>query len=192
MRARKRAFTLTEIVIVLGIIGAILGAIWSAASHVGDSQKVNRAVTQILVISEGIRALYPSGTISGGSQDLTALLQNSRIIPSDMISTDCVGTSWGAYGTTCSLNPWGIQAIFGSQQGWYGAQPAPNKYEIAIDPVTSTQCPAFLAALVPQAVNDGLVWVWAAGITPTAVNTTTSPSAFTNCGGGAIVLQFQL
>ncbi|MDE2029768.1 MAG: prepilin-type N-terminal cleavage/methylation domain-containing protein, partial [Alphaproteobacteria bacterium] len=49
-----RGFTLTEIAIVLGIIGAIIGGIWVAASRVSGSQKIQKATTQIIALAQGV------------------------------------------------------------------------------------------------------------------------------------------
>ncbi|MGQ3505077.1 type II secretion system protein, partial [Enterococcus faecalis] len=48
----KRGFTLTEIAIVLGIIGLILGAIWVAAGAVYSNLRVSKATTQLLQITQ--------------------------------------------------------------------------------------------------------------------------------------------
>ena len=45
-RQRRRGFTLTEIAIVLGIVGLILGAIWVAAAAVYNNLRVSHADTE--------------------------------------------------------------------------------------------------------------------------------------------------
>ena len=52
---RKKGFTLTEIAIVLGIIGLILGAIWVAAASVYQNQRIGHANTALLHTAQSVR-----------------------------------------------------------------------------------------------------------------------------------------
>jgi prepilin-type N-terminal cleavage/methylation domain-containing protein len=196
----KRGFTLTELAIVLGVMGAILGAIWTAAATVSANQKTAKAVRQILVLVEGIKSTYSTGTIPGGGQYLTPFAINSGLLPNDMIQS-CTGTVWGANsgafsGTAgCAVGPYQNQFLIVSQFGWWFPANAAD-FELFTESasMTSAQCIAFLGALVPQAVNDGLINVAINGAV-TAVNNTTSPTAawIQACPAGAeIALQFQL
>src|SRR5271168_1816583 len=58
----KRGFTLTEIAIVLGIIGLILGAIWVAAAAVYNNLRTSRATTELLTIAQNVRATYATSS----------------------------------------------------------------------------------------------------------------------------------
>src|SRR5882762_1552401 len=61
----KRGFTLTEIAIVLGIVGLILGAIWVAAAAVYSNLRTSKATTELLNIVQNVRALYATaGAVS--------------------------------------------------------------------------------------------------------------------------------
>src|ERR1700733_12022724 len=63
-RQTKRGFTLTEIAIVLGIIGLILGAIWVAAAAVYTNMRTSKTTTELLDIVQNVRAMYAtSGTV---------------------------------------------------------------------------------------------------------------------------------
>src|SRR5882757_10048711 len=64
-RKPKRGFTLTEIAIVLGIIGLILGAIWAAASSVYNNLKANQAQQGILSAAQAVRSLYATSSTTG-------------------------------------------------------------------------------------------------------------------------------
>ena len=101
LRQQRRAhltkgFTLTEAAIVLGIMGLVLGAIWTAAAAVYSNQRVGHANTQVLQILQSIRALYStSATFPTGDQ--TSNLIALKAIPNEMVN-----------GTTGTLiNPWG-------------------------------------------------------------------------------------
>jgi prepilin-type N-terminal cleavage/methylation domain-containing protein len=54
---RRRGFTLTELAIVLGVIGTILGGIWFAAANIYRNKMVNDEVRDILVIVQNMRSL---------------------------------------------------------------------------------------------------------------------------------------
>src|SRR5690349_11023145 len=54
----KRGFTLTEIAIVLGIVGLILGAIWVAAAAVYNNLRTSKGTTELLTVVQNVRALY--------------------------------------------------------------------------------------------------------------------------------------
>ncbi len=196
LRGKSRGFTLTELAIVLSIMGLILGAIWTAASKVYFNQKVTKSVTQTLAIAEAVKALYPNGVIQGGPAWFTGSLINGNSFTSDMIQS-CTGTEWGtnypAYSGTagCAVGPFQNQFLVGTQTV-FGALPASaHDFEIATWFFTATQAVAFLAAFVPAAANDGLVNVYCDGVGITAVSSTTSPTAFTSCFGN-VGLQFQL
>lgn len=92
LHERKRGFTLTEIAIVLGIVGLILGAIWVAAAAVYNNLRVSHANTQILQIVQGVRALYATSTVTGaGNALITDAVACAGAVPSDMITTACGG-----------------------------------------------------------------------------------------------------
>lgn len=108
----KKGFTLTEIAIVLGIIGLILGAIWVAAASVYNNQKVNRANTEIISIMQGIRTLYAtqSSTGVGAATDLTSAMISAGIPPSDMVNGTTLFDPWSS-GATGILTPASADSI---------------------------------------------------------------------------------
>ncbi|NTU76215.1 MAG: prepilin-type N-terminal cleavage/methylation domain-containing protein [Alphaproteobacteria bacterium] len=83
----RRAFTLTETVIVLGIVGIVLGAIWLAASVVWKNYQVYSAKNQILAVVQKTRDYYgPSaGHVPAGPAEITATLIGLRILPLEML-----------------------------------------------------------------------------------------------------------
>jgi prepilin-type N-terminal cleavage/methylation domain-containing protein len=89
LEQRKKGFTLTEIAIVLGIMGLVLGAIWVAASGVYSNQKVTKANTELMAVVQGIRSLYATQNqvAAAAGTDLTTALIRSGVFPSDTLST---------------------------------------------------------------------------------------------------------
>jgi prepilin-type N-terminal cleavage/methylation domain-containing protein len=108
-RQKKRGFTLTEIAIVLGIIGLILGAIWVAAAAVYNNLRVSKATTELLQVAQGVRAMYATSSTVDSGADMTAYGTTAQsggglsylvsgIFPSDTLN---------ATPPTRALDPWG-------------------------------------------------------------------------------------
>ncbi len=197
----RRGFTLTELAIVLGVMGLILGAIWSASATVSANQKNTKAIRQILVLAQAMKSSFSSGTIPGGAQWLTPYAINSGLVPSDMIQS-CTGTPWGAQPTWssgtagCAVGPYQNQFLVTSQTALWGFAANAADFELLTQSTSMTraQCIAFLGALVPQAVNGGLVNVYLNGAVVAVDNTTTATAAWIQAcpANAAIGLQFQL
>jgi len=83
---KARGFTLTEIAIVLGIIGLILGAVWAAASSVYLNMRVSTTSQQLLQIAQGVKSLYATTSDMGAAGAVTnAALAAAGAIPSDLV-----------------------------------------------------------------------------------------------------------
>jgi hypothetical protein len=186
---RRRAFTLTEIAIVLGVMGMILGAIWGAASTVYANKKTTAALQEIVA---NVRGLYANGQIPGGSQVLSPMLINAGQVPSNMIGS-CAGSTYGAsYGGTagCIFTPWNTQVIVWTQIGW----PLPaqtNAFEFFIAPLTNAQCASFAMQLIQQAAPNGLDYFYSDTTGAIQILPNTSPTLVQSCQGN-IGLQFTL
>lgn len=94
----KRGFTLTEIAIVLGIIGLILGAIWAAASSVYANQKSNKAQQGILAAAQAVRSMFATSANTG-------VATPTPITSPGMFPTDWQSTTVGVSGNPWHLNP---------------------------------------------------------------------------------------
>jgi len=121
IQARKSVagFTLTELAIVLGIIGLILGAIWVAASKVYQNNRANTAVKEAETILGNYRSMFTTHQIDTGDwADLTCVGVQSGYFPEDMLlpGTTCTaGNSatypqhpWNGYVDVTSVQSWGI------------------------------------------------------------------------------------
>ena len=82
----KKGFTLTEIAIVLGIMGLVLGAIWVAAAGVYNNQRISHANTAILQVVQGVRTLLSTSSTVGSAGDITATIVSAGVIPTDLIN----------------------------------------------------------------------------------------------------------
>ena len=132
LQKRKKGFTLTEIAIVLGIIGLILGAIWVAAASVYQNQRVNQAQTGILQLLQGVRTLYSQqATMGAGDQSLP--LVNAGVVPTNLIKT-------GAAAFPYIISPWGGNMFVGGTTDGLGI-------EIGLDKMSAAICVALTAAI---------------------------------------------
>ena len=91
---RKKGFTLTEIAIVLGIIGLILGAIWAAASSVYANLKANQAQQGILSAAQAVRSMFATSANTG--QTAIGVITSPGMFPTNWQSTTVgkVGNPW--------------------------------------------------------------------------------------------------
>ena len=82
----RAGFTLTEIAIVLGVVGLIIGAIWTAAKSVFDANKATQAIEDITTIASNVRATYLAANSFAATGDQTTTLMNAGgIFPSDLL-----------------------------------------------------------------------------------------------------------
>lgn len=99
-RQFSSAFTLTEVAIVLAILGLVIGAIWAAAAMLKANNQVQTANREMASIVQNVRALYADqGALSGGASTLTPALDRLRIFPINMRQN-------GAVPTGVVFNPW--------------------------------------------------------------------------------------
>jgi prepilin-type N-terminal cleavage/methylation domain-containing protein len=117
-----RGFTMTELAIVLGIIGIILGAIWVAASRVYQNNKVQVAVRDAATIVQGYRSLFTTHAVDTGVAlaDETCLGVTSGFFPSDMILASATCTTGTT--TTYPRHPWNNYVQVYTDQTYQGIQ----------------------------------------------------------------------
>lgn len=97
VRTGQKAFTLTEMAIVMGAMGLILGAIWSVVGVVWNNYSEFRAREQVIQVVQNVRNYYINAqtlNVAGGSpcstgDSLRSFLDddNRRLIPIEMRET---------------------------------------------------------------------------------------------------------
>lgn len=109
----SRGFTLTEIAIVLGIIGSVLGGIWYAASMALEHRRVTRAVAQINTIITNFRSIYSGHRVDfPGWTDVTAMAIGAHLMPDDMIDEGVTSQGRGVW-----TNSWVQVSADGTDNG---------------------------------------------------------------------------
>jgi prepilin-type N-terminal cleavage/methylation domain-containing protein len=177
-RRRTQGFTLTEIAIVLGIIGLILGAIWVAAASVYNAQRLNHANQATLQIAQGVRALYATSSSTGyaTSFDMTSALITANAVPNDLVASG--GT------TLTGPFPGGATGIIATSDG--------NGFVVVMSGVPKAACISVLSNVGGTARDPGLFnadAVPSAGPATTDATTTGTAltAAITPSGGGTTV-----
>ena len=93
-KARRKAFTLIELVTVLAITAIVLGVIWAAASAVWSNYKIERTTRQLMDVVNNVRAYYGPNNAFGNPLlavgDITAVVDGRNLIPVEMRVTPTV------------------------------------------------------------------------------------------------------
>jgi prepilin-type N-terminal cleavage/methylation domain-containing protein len=111
LKQRQAGFTLTEIAIVLGIVGIILGAVWVAAKSVFDANKANQAAQDIITIASNIHATYLAANSFTGPITMTQWIA-AGVVPSDLItSASSASNAWNG-AVTITASPSGNNRAF--------------------------------------------------------------------------------
>jgi prepilin-type N-terminal cleavage/methylation domain-containing protein len=155
-RAGVRGFTLTEIAIVIGIMGVFLSAVWTAASNVYSSHKAQQATSQITQLVNGYRTLYSQHNVDVAG-DVTCTGVNAGLFPSEMITAATTG-----FCSTAAANTKITPTTIAPQTPWGGisyvlitASQAPPSIRIYYKNLTAAQC-IYLANIITFAPN--VIW----------------------------------
>jgi len=95
----QRGFTLVELAIVMGIIGAITSAIWWAASNTKEAQRENAAINELQTIQQNINNLMAGQSFSS---------YNPTLITQNMLTAQAIPSVYAnaANPATLADNPW--------------------------------------------------------------------------------------
>lgn len=133
-KQKKRGFTLTEIAIVLGIIGLILGAIWAAASSVYANLKANQAQQGVLAAAQAVRSMFAT---SANTAAAGAVITTPGMFP----------VSWSSTAQGVVGNPWHVNPA-ASYAYVYGNA---NLFAIELDGISDTGCAQLVSFYNSQA-----------------------------------------
>ena len=83
-RPKNRGFTLTELAIVMSVVGLLLSAVFLATRSVTNNNRVSKTIQQVGQITQNIREYYMNASgITAGCGDITGALDNVGIFPSE-------------------------------------------------------------------------------------------------------------
>jgi prepilin-type N-terminal cleavage/methylation domain-containing protein len=165
-KREKRGFTLTEIAIVLGIVGLILGAIWVAAAAVYTNLRTSRTTTELLTITQNLRAMYATSASVDNAADMTTIPfagvaagGQTTYIQANIFPADAVILSGGKYTIE---NPWGSSINIVSAK----AATALDSFAVEFDNVPQSACITILTSNTGPG-RDPALFAVAAGINGT-------------------------
>ena len=131
MKRRRKStsgFTLTEIAIVLGVMGSVLAAIWVASSIVTLNSRTEKANAEILTIYAGYKSIYATRAMDN-TGDMTCMGAQGNVFPSEMIKKTCVPGDT----TTFPVSPWNTPVQVNGVQ-------ASNQFDIMVYNLTKQAC----------------------------------------------------
>jgi len=101
-------FTLTEIAIVLGIIGLVISAIWTASAQVSGNRKTQKEAANALQILNGYKNLYAAhGVDVADGTFVTCTGIMNGYFPADMILSGTSCASPTSVPSKSPQSPWG-------------------------------------------------------------------------------------
>lgn len=86
---------MVEMAIVLGVVGLVMGGVWTLAVKVQQTARVKQAVEQVIALNKNIRNYYQTqACIPNGNQTATLLGLGQPIFPREMLSGGGVVDLW--------------------------------------------------------------------------------------------------
>ncbi len=125
-------FTLTEMAIVIGVIGFVLGGIWSAASAVYEKNRINQGFLELKTIFSEVESIYANANFN--------LTGNPNFTPT-LIAADAI-PSWAVIDANNAANPW--SSATGPQGGVSVWAQAPKIFIVEFFAVPEDACIALL------------------------------------------------
>jgi len=103
---RVRGFTLTELAIVIGVIGILTAAIWTFIGPAYENTRHQQLAEQLSTVVNHVRALYAGQAgISGAAATLTPQLVTQGAIPTNTVRSGAGGCTNN--NNICVDGPWG-------------------------------------------------------------------------------------
>jgi hypothetical protein len=147
LRPRTRAgFNLIEAAIVLGVLGLLVGGIWSAAAAAYENMRHHNAAKQLLALVQGIHGFYAQNPSDHVHENITQL-HSLGLLPSDML----VDTN----GAKTLRHPWGGSVTLSDTTDAYGIA----SFKVTFEDMNSDVCRNFLTRAIIVARGSGLLLV---------------------------------
>jgi type II secretory pathway pseudopilin PulG len=142
-KSRKRAFTLTEIAIVFGIVGVIIAAVWTAAANVYSNQKISAAESGIVTTAHAVHSMY-------ANSDDTGMTAATNVTTAGMFPVAWSSTTAGMVGNPWHVNPT-VNTSYITGNG--------SIFAVELDGIPDAACVALISAYNSTASNGngGLV-----------------------------------
>ncbi|MFA5040171.1 MAG: prepilin-type N-terminal cleavage/methylation domain-containing protein [Bdellovibrionales bacterium] len=132
----RAGFTMTEMSIVLALIGVVLSTVWAVAAKVSEQQKSNDAYNQLGIIVENILTLKHS---QGKSFSSTSW----NVITDDMIKADAIPQTFLSKTTSTKANsPWKPDGFIVSEK--YDGAAQKGAFRIVFEDPTPAGCVALI------------------------------------------------
>lgn len=153
-RRVRRGFSLVEAAIVLGVVGVVIGGIWTAASTVNENLRVSRAVEEMVTIVPSARQLFadmPDVQNDETEVDSAQTVLLAGVAPSDMVGPGVSRTFAGFHTTDYLISPWGEPVSFyqlGLPANYSGgSNPAMNAYTYSLWNLPTSVCHKLISAI---------------------------------------------
>ena len=175
----RRGFTLTEIAIVLGVIGAITAGIWMVAGAAYQNQKVEKAQQQIMKIAHTVRSMYMThGTIAAA--DYTGnFISMGNIFPSDMVVGTTTVNPWGTVSNEPNESKGNGVTVESATNSWACGGAGTSGFTIVYWQIPSSACAGILMSLAgPAALANGINCIYSDGF-----NSAPTPGGITDITG---------
>lgn len=92
----RRGFSMVEMAIVLGVVGLVMGGVWTLAVKVQQTARVQQAVEQVIAVNKNIRSYYQSQPCipTGNQTAVLTGLPGQNIFPREMLGGGGVVDLW--------------------------------------------------------------------------------------------------
>ena len=184
----QRGFTLTEIAIVLGVVGVILSGIWLAYSEMAANNRINETMKQITSIVSSMRTAFSA------SRQFSAAITNDLDITPQMVRMRVFPTSTAnPVNADQPLTPFGtVYTLLGRAQNnprWFALD-----LNLNLGGLGNAQqiCETLMAKIAPAGNGFSPVRIVVAGVVIDPLAAGFDPlAAFNGCTNGVLVYSLE-
>ena len=154
----RRAFSLIEAALVMGVVGVVIGGVWMGLSSIRNAAMDKTFLQQTMTTVQNVRTYFatrplPSTAADASTNYTDAVMRAAKVFPEDTCSGNCIVDAAAT-----------ARTVFGSTMKFslplLGAFPQPNKFRISVfssSGFTRAHCLAWAIALGAQADTIGLL-----------------------------------